>query len=441
MNTTLIIPALNEAQAIAPVLRAIPANVTQIIVVDNGSTDDTAAVARSCGATVVHEPVRGYGRACLTGIAQAMKSCPDVIAFMDADGSDDPAELHRIIEPIQSGRADFVIGSRVLGSAEAGALSLPQRYGNALACGLMRWVYGARHTDLGPFRAISTRALHRLAMDDENFGWTIQMQIRARRCGIATIEVPVNYRRRTAGQSKISRTVRGVIGAGSIILSTIFNELRPEVQRRYACVGSRGRLCIMARYPTPGACKTRLISSLGAEGAAAVHRQLTEQTLAAARRLTRHLPIDIELWFTGATQEAFMRWLERDLIYGAQTDGDLGERLRHALAARPGPSVFIGTDCPGLTAEHLRRAFISLHDHDLVIGPATDGGYYLIGGGIPDTPIDWGTDLVRQQTLDWAKANRKTVRELEELADVDHPEDLAAWKALGSRPVTMPPAL
>lgn len=430
MRTAVIIPALNEAQAIGDVLRAIPEYVDHVIVVDNGSTDDTAAAATSLGALVVHEPQRGYGKACLTGIAKAMKTLPDVIVFMDADGSDDPTQMDRLLEPITQGRASMVIGSRVMGVAEPGALSLPQRFGNALACRLMRWIYGVRYTDLGPFRAMTTRSLHELAMDDENFGWTIQMQIRARRRGWASREVPVDYRRRAAGQSKISGTLKGMVGAGSIILSTIFNEQRREVKSRYEVVQSLGRLCLFLRYPEAGRCKTRMIRALGEQGAADLHRDMAEHTLQIARALTRNVPIDIEVWHTGAAQSEFEQWLGRDLIYHPQPQGDLGDRLRHALHADPRPTVFIGTDCPGLTGDHLRQAFVALHDRDIVIGPATDGGYYLIGGGIPDSPIDWGTEKVREQTLDWAQANGKTVHLLDELADVDRPEDLEPWESV-----------
>lgn len=145
--------------------------------------------------------------------------------FLDADFSDDPTEMTRLLDPIVHDEADLVIGSRVLGCAEPGALTPQQRFGNALACRLMRWLYGAEFTDLGPFRAIRYDALQRLQMDDWNFGWTVQMQIRAARLGLRSREVPVSYRRRV-GKSKISGTVRGVVLAGTKIISTIFLELR-----------------------------------------------------------------------------------------------------------------------------------------------------------------------------------------------------------------------
>lgn len=222
-----VIPALNEAEAIGGVLDAIPPWIRPVVVVDNGSTDDTAIVARRCGATVVAEPRRGYGAACLRGL-NALDE-PDIVVFLDADRSDEPAELPRLIQPITQGEADLVIGSRVLGSTEPGALSAPQRFGNTLACLLIRWVWGATCTDLGPMRAIRFEALRRLRMSDLGYGWTVQMQARALRHGMCVTEVPVSYRRRI-GRSKISGTLRGVLGAGFKILSTIGREAMSERQ-------------------------------------------------------------------------------------------------------------------------------------------------------------------------------------------------------------------
>lgn len=218
----LIIPALNEEAAIGPTLDALRgALLAQLIVVDNGSTDRTAELARSHGAQVVSEPRRGYGSACLAGMA-ALSPEITVVAFMDGDGSDDPADLPRLLEPIERGEADMVLGSRVLGEREAGALTPQQRFGNALATFLLRIFHRARYTDLGPFRAIRRDALDRLGMRDLNFGWTIEMQIKAARHGLRVREIPVAYRRRRAGQSKISGTLRGTFSAGAKIIWTIF---------------------------------------------------------------------------------------------------------------------------------------------------------------------------------------------------------------------------
>jgi glycosyltransferase involved in cell wall biosynthesis len=217
----LIIPALNEEAAIGPTLDALRgAPLAQLIVVDNGSTDRTAEVARAHGAEVVAEPRRGYGSACLSGMA-ALRPEITVVAFMDGDGSDDPADLPRLLDPIVRGEAEMVLGSRVLGTREAGALTPQQRFGNALATGLLRLCHGARYTDLGPFRAIRRDALERLHMCDTNYGWTIEMQIKAARHKLRVKEIPAAYRRRRAGQSKISGTLRGTFSAGTKIIWTI----------------------------------------------------------------------------------------------------------------------------------------------------------------------------------------------------------------------------
>ncbi len=218
-RVSVVIPALDEEEAIGQVLAELPwAAVSEVVVVDNGSRDRTAEVATAAGARVVREPRRGYGSACLRGIASADR--PDVIVFLDADHSDYPEDLLAILGPIADGRADFVVGSRILGGATRSAL-LPQAYyGNRLACALLRWFFGAPHTDLGPFRAIRADALRRLDMRDLTYGWTVEMQAKAALAGIATVEVPVRYRPRI-GRSKITGTVRGTVAAGWKILTTI----------------------------------------------------------------------------------------------------------------------------------------------------------------------------------------------------------------------------
>ena len=216
----LVIPALNEEQALAKLLDELPPSLfARVIVVDNGSTDATAAVARRGGAEVVEEPRRGYGRACLAGLAR-LGLDTDIVVFMDADGSDVPAEAARLIEPIFRGEADLVIGSRALGGAEPGSLRWAQRWGNRLAVGLIRLFYGFRYTDLGPFRAIRWRSLQTLDMRDTNFGWTVEMQVKALQRGLRVAERPVSYRVRI-GKSKISGTVGGTVKAGIKILWTI----------------------------------------------------------------------------------------------------------------------------------------------------------------------------------------------------------------------------
>jgi glycosyltransferase involved in cell wall biosynthesis len=214
-----LIPALNEEQAIAQVLAAIPPGLArEVVVVDNGSTDRTAQVARSLGARVVGEPRRGYGQACQSGLAAL--GPVEIVVFLDGDFSDFPEDMPALLEPILRGEADLVIGSRVLGAREAGALLPQQRLGNALATWMIRLLFGVRYTDLGPFRAIRAEALHRLGMQDRDYGWTAEMQVKAARAGLRVAEVPVRYRRRV-GTSKISGTLSGTLKAGYKIIATI----------------------------------------------------------------------------------------------------------------------------------------------------------------------------------------------------------------------------
>jgi glycosyltransferase involved in cell wall biosynthesis len=222
-----IIPALNEEAALAPMLDGLRAALdaaacadADIVVVDNGSHDGTADVARKHGARVVSEPRRGYGQACLAGIA-ALSAGTEVVAFLDADGSDDPKDLVRLLTPVREGKADMALGSRTLAARAAGAFTPQQAFGNWLATGLMRVFFGARYTDLGPFRLIRREALERLKMKDTNFGWTIEMQIKAHRSGLRVMEIPVSYRKRIAGESKISGSLLGTVRAGWKILWTI----------------------------------------------------------------------------------------------------------------------------------------------------------------------------------------------------------------------------
>lgn len=223
---TVIIPAQNEEASIGRVLADLP-HVGEVIVVDNDSSDGTGRAAADAGATVVLERRRGYGQACLAGMdavernVDAGKPVPRIIVFVDGDYSDYPEKLTELVAPIFNGQHDFVIGSRSLGKRERGSMTLPQVFGNWLACSLMRMLWGVSYTDLGPFRAINYSALKSLGMVDQNFGWTVEMQIKAAQAGLRTTEVPVPYRCRV-GVSKISGTVSGTFKAGYKILYTIF---------------------------------------------------------------------------------------------------------------------------------------------------------------------------------------------------------------------------
>jgi hypothetical protein len=224
--TAIIIPALNEEKSVGGVVSGLKhagiAGLKQILVVDNGSSDETATMARTAGAIVIREPERGYGAACLCGIA-ALPADINIILFADADASDIPADATRLVAAVARGDAAMVIGSRMLGTVEPGAMTWPQRLGNWLAPALIRLIWGVHYTDLGPLRAIRRDALEQLKMVDRNFGWTIEMQVRAAKLGIVSIELPVGYRQRI-GISKISGTLSGVVRAGTKILFIIARE-------------------------------------------------------------------------------------------------------------------------------------------------------------------------------------------------------------------------
>ena len=225
MRIAAVIPARDEEASLPLVLASLPRGLLdEVVVVDNGSTDRTAAVARAGGATTLEEPRRGYGAACLRAIEYLRARQPDVVVFLDGDYSDHPEEMPRLLDPIRLGESDLVVGSRLLGRRDPGSL-LPQAIaGNWLATRLMRLFYGGRFTDLGPFRAIRFQALLDLGMRDRGFGWTAEMQVKALKRGLRTREVPVSYRRRL-GVSKITGTFRGTLSAGAKILWTVFRGL------------------------------------------------------------------------------------------------------------------------------------------------------------------------------------------------------------------------
>lgn len=430
-SISVIIPALNEEQSLPFVLQSIPSWVDETIVVDNGSIDQTAAVAQRHGARVIAEPKRGYGAACLAGIEAA--SGADILVFLDADFSDHPDQMHRLVAPITRGEADLVIGSRTSGHHQRGALTIQQRWGNALACGLMRVFWQFQYSDLGPFRAIRENALRRLSMDDQSYGWTIQMQIRALRAGLRVAEAPVDYRRRI-GTSKISGTIGGVVRAGAKILGTVAAErarpvdlLPPEAAQEH--------LIAFTRCPESGQVKTRLISTLGADGAADLHRQMTTHTLTVIDKAARMRGASVEVRFTGGDRGRMRAMFGSKRTYRRQAGGDLGSRIHRAFAdAFDGGAsriVITGTDCPAMAPAHVANALAKLQDSDVVLGPAQDGGYYLIGLRRPYpelfSSIDWGTSRVFAQTIERADSLGLSLITLDSLSDVDEPGDLAEW--------------
>lgn len=231
LGIIVIIPAFNEARAIGRVIEDIPVGlVDEVIVVNNASTDETAENALRAGATVVTEHRRGYGYACLKGIDHVRPRRPEIIVFLDGDYSDHPEEMPLLVEPILENRADFVVGSRLRGTRERGALLPHAVAGNRLACFLMRRIWGVRFTDLGPFRAVRFDELEALSMQDKTFGWTIEMQIKAARAGLRCAEVPVSYRRRV-GVSKVTGTVGGTARASTKILWKIARYAAAEFRR------------------------------------------------------------------------------------------------------------------------------------------------------------------------------------------------------------------
>jgi glycosyltransferase involved in cell wall biosynthesis len=224
MDVSVIIPAINEERSLEHVLAAIPGDVvTEIILVDGGSTDSTVSVAKRAGAMVVYEPRRGYGLACATGVEQASG---EVVVFMDADGADDPAQIHDIISPLQGGEVDMVLGSRLAGNITPGAMPWHQRFGNWLSAALIRGLYGLKITDLSPFRAVRRGKLLELDMQEMTYGWPTEMITKGARQGWRIVEIPVNYHPRLAGESKISGTFHGTLWATYYILRTIFRYVR-----------------------------------------------------------------------------------------------------------------------------------------------------------------------------------------------------------------------
>jgi glycosyltransferase involved in cell wall biosynthesis len=218
---SVIIAALNEEAAIAKVIDSVPRNLAdEIIVVDNGSKDRTAEVAAAAGARVVKEPVPGYGRAFRAGLRSISPKC-EVVVFLDGDGSDCPEMMDRLVNPISEGKADFVIGSRTQGNREAGSMNFHQVIAGYGIGFMLRILYGVHSTDMGPFRAIRRDTLDRLGLREETYGWPLEMQMRAAQGGVRTMEVPVDYRRRAGGHSKIAGSVRGSVLAASRILITL----------------------------------------------------------------------------------------------------------------------------------------------------------------------------------------------------------------------------
>ena len=442
MRVALIIPARNEAAALRQVLTEIPRDsVHEILVVDNGSTDATAEVARQARVRVVTEPRAGYGRACLSGI-RALDASIDTIVFMDADHADDPQDLPSLLAPIEAHRAELVIGSRVA-QAEPGSLTVQQRLGNRLACALLRRCFGYRYTDLGPFRAIRREALERLAMRDQTFGWTVEMQAKAARARLQMTEVPVRYRRRI-GRSKISGTVSGTLSAGWSILFTIGKIAFQKADASHPV--SRRQLIVFLKEPQPGKVKTRLAATVGEEAAGALYRACIELTLERLWAFRSEAVLSID------PPEALARmraWVGTAWSLRPQQGSTLGERLADAtgdaFARGVQRLVVIGTDAPWVREEDVQAAFRALDDADVVLGPTEDGGYYLIGLSrcIPALfeGIAWSTASVYAQTHAKAEALGLRVEVVRPGYDLDHLEDVKRFVSEERRQGAIPQAV
>ncbi len=230
-SVAVIMPALDEAEAIGDVINQVDRTLVDWVVVgDNGSSDGTSDVATAAGALVVRENRRGYGSACLKAIAAIPQA--DVLVFLDADGGDDPAEISLLLQALFTGNNEVIIGSRIGPQAEAGSLTPVQKFGNSLTCMLVRLFWGVRYTDLGPFRAIRRRTYENLLMCDPDYGWTIEMQVKAAQAGLCVAEIPVAYRNRQAGKSKVSGTVAGSWRAGKRILGYVFAAKTKEILQK-----------------------------------------------------------------------------------------------------------------------------------------------------------------------------------------------------------------
>lgn len=451
LRIVVVIPAYNEVQSIGRVIGDIPKWVNEVVVVDNGSTDGTGEVARACGATVVVAKERGYGAACLAGlgylgvgdevagvggvggVGSGVGQAVDVVVFVDGDYADDLREMGEMVRPLVEREAEIVIGSRVLGEMERGAMTWAQRFGNWLACFLVRRLFGYRMTDLGPFRAVRMDALSALHMNDKTYGWTVQMQLRAIKQKLRMIEVPVRYRKRI-GKSKISGTVKGVIGAGYKIITTIFREYVGRAS-------TDGRVVVFSRYPVAGESKTRMIPAVGEDGAAGLQREMTKHVIGGLRE---GVSIDgekrVEVFYTGGTVVQMGDVFgDEGVEYIAQCEGDLGAKMGGAFESCEGEAmVIVGADCPSCSGYVVRSALQLLNERKrgvgarLVVGPATDGGFYLIGTKYFDKTLfagmTWGHEGVLADLLKNAKGLGYEVRFLPTRNDVDEPEDLIHWE-------------
>ena len=454
-SVSVIIPALDEEQSIGAVIEAIPRDVVgEVIVVDGGSQDATRDIARDRGARVVREPLRGYGRACARGVAEARG---DVVVIIDGDGAADPKEVPALVGPVLAGTADLVLGSRLHPSraadVPAAAMPIHQRLGNELAAFLVRVFHGVAVTDLSPFRAARREMLVALPVRDLTYGWPTEVIVRAARARWRILEVPVSCRARTGGRSKVSGTLRGSTLAGWHILRAIAGRGhagRPTsavaVPPPHAPDGSTPVVVVMAKQPVPGRTKTRLCPPLTPLEAAELYEALLRDTLDLVSGI-RGLGMAVAVSPRNAVGQ-IARLAPRDARIIAVEGADIGDCLlgvtEELLLAGFSPVVAVNSDSPTLPAEYIARAVGLLSTCDVVLGPAEDGGYYLIGvrrrhpGLFAD--IAWSSPRVAAQTRERAAALGLRVVELPSWYDVDTPAELERLREeLAARPLGVAP--
>ena len=442
-SVSVVIPALDEEQSIGAVIEAIPRDIVcEVVVVDGGSRDATRDVARERGARVVSEPLRGYGRACARGVSEARG---DIVVFLDADGASDPRDIQALVDPIAEGSADLVLGSR-LGPGRAApvlsaAMPLHQRLGNTLAALLIRVRHGVPVTDLSPFRAVRRAMLLGLPIEDLTFGWPTEMIVSAARAGWRILEVPVSCRPRSGGRSKVSGTLRGATLAAVHILGAILSPARvggPEAAGdAEAPAPTRGDsvVVVMAKRPVPGNTKTRLCPPLTPPEAAELYEALLRDTMELVSGL-RGVDMAVAVSPRSAVDE-MRRIAPRGARMLAVEGACIGECLRSAteqlFAEGFTRVVAVNSDGPTLPAEYVARAVEMLANSDVVLGPAEDGGYYLIGMRQQQpglfTDIEWSSSRVAAQTMERAVALGLTAARLPTWYDVDTPAELERLRA------------
>lgn len=449
---SVIIPALDEEQSIGAVIEAIPRDlVGEIIVVDGGSRDSTPEAALARGARVVTETQRGYGRACARGISEARG---EVVVVLDADGAADPGQIPALVAPVLGGTADLALGSRLHPSVAAAvpstAMPIHQRFGNVLGAFLIRALHGVPVTDLSPFRAARRAMVLALPIEDLTYGWPTEMIIKAAQAGWRIAEVPVSCSPRSGGRSKVSGTLRGTMLATWHILATIAGSAWAGRHRRASprpdLLGGATIVVVMAKLPEPGKTKTRLCPRLTPDEAADLYEALLGDTLDLVSGL-RGPAVAVAVSPPRAIEQ--MARLAPPTVRVLGVEGaDIGECLHRATQRlfRAGfmRVLAINSDSPTLPAEYIGRAVELLSANDVVMGPAEDGGYYLIGlrqqqpGLFVD--IAWSSPHVVAQTLECAGRLGLTVARLPPWYDVDTPADLDRLRAeLAVRPIGIAP--